>query len=166
MLLPIPLANLVLSLLSTQSPVDVAQRPHVRPSPKNALNFRLRHFHAATSSAHVYLADVPRNLSSASGFVSAALSIDTSPVRTARPSSPEKFTAARHVSKRGQTAMLDWEVDEVPGPAVTRRETLLLLAKMTSNTYFTPDHREWYNLTDTWNVVRHPHVHVLIYTLL
>jgi putative lipase involved disintegration of autophagic bodies len=58
------------------------------------------------------------------------------------------------MSKRGQSAMLDWEEDEVHGPDVTRRETLLLLAKMTSNTYFKPDTNGWYNLTDEWNVVR------------
>jgi len=58
------------------------------------------------------------------------------------------------MSKRGQSTMLDWEEDEVPGPDVTRRETLLLLAKMTSNTYFKPGTNGWYNLTDEWNVVR------------
>jgi len=60
------------------------------------------------------------------------------------------------MSKRGQSALLNWQEDEVPGPDVMRRETLLLLAKMTSNTYFEPHRREWYNLTDDWNVVRHP----------
>jgi len=59
------------------------------------------------------------------------------------------------MSQRGQSAILDWEEDEVTGPDVTRRETLLLLAKMTSNSYFVPGNREWYNLTDEWNVVRH-----------
>jgi putative lipase involved disintegration of autophagic bodies len=58
------------------------------------------------------------------------------------------------MSKRGQSALLDWQEDEVSGPDVTRRETLLLLAKMTSNTYFEPYKRGWYNLTDDWNVVR------------
>ena len=56
---------------------------------------------------------------------------------------------------RGQSALIDWQEDEVPGPDVTRRETLLLLAKMTSNTYFEPHTRGWYNLTDEWNVVRY-----------
>ena len=58
------------------------------------------------------------------------------------------------MSKRGQSALLDWQEDEVSGPDVTRRGTLLLLAKMTSNTYFEPHKRGWYNLTDEWNVVR------------
>jgi putative lipase involved disintegration of autophagic bodies len=122
------------------------------------LTFHLRHVHAATSSAHVYLSDVSHDLSSASGsdfgFLSAPLSISTSPVRTTRPSSPDEFTAARHMSMRGQSAMLGWEADEVAGPDVTRRETLLLLAKMTSNSYFAPGTNGWYNLTDEWDVVR------------
>ena len=155
MLLPIPLANLALSFLNKLFPTHVAQHPHIRPPPSNALNFHLRHFHVATSSAHVYLSDVPHDLSPASSLESAPLSIFTSPLRISRPSSHDHFQAARHVSKRGQSAMLDWQEDEVPGPDVTRRETLLLLAKMTSNTYFEHGSRGWYNLTDEWNVVRH-----------
>lgn len=155
MLLPVPFANLALSVLSRFFPQNVSQHPHVRPSPNDALNFHLRHFHAATSSAHVYLSDVPHELSTASGFSSTPLSIFASPIRTTRPSSLDAFTAARHMSERGQSAKLDWEEDEVPGPDVTRRETLLLLAKMTSNTYFKPGANGWYNLTDEWDVVCH-----------
>jgi lipase ATG15 len=154
MLLPIPLANLALSFLNTHFPQNASRHPHIGPPPNDVLNFHLRHFHAATSSAHVYLSDVPHDISSASSFLSAPLSIATSLMRTPRPSSLDEFTAARHMSKRGQSAMLGWEVDEVPGPDVTRRETLLLLAKMTSNTYFTPGTKGWYNLTDEWDVVR------------
>jgi lipase ATG15 len=101
---------------------------------------------------------VPHDLSSASSSefnsLSSPLSISTSPVRTTRPSSLDEFTAARHMSMRGQSAMLGWEADEVTGPDVTRRETLLLLAKMTSNSYFVPNANGWYNLTDEWGVVR------------
>ena len=154
MLLPIPFANLALSLLNRFFPQNVSQHPHVRP-PNDGLNFHLRHVHAATSSAHVYLSDVPHERSTASGFSSTPLSILTSPIRTTRPSSLDAFAAARHMSKRGQSAILDWEEDEVPGPDVTRRETLLLLAKMTSNTYFKPGTKGWYNLTEEWDVVRH-----------
>lgn len=60
------------------------------------------------------------------------------------------------MSKRGQSALFNWQEDEVSGPDVMRRENLLLLAKMTSNTYFEPHERGWYNLTDDWNMVRHP----------
>ena len=159
MLLPIPLANIALSFLSTLFPEHVDQHPHIRPgppSPNSVLNFHLRHFHVATSSAHVYFADAPHDLSRARGLASVPLSIATSPLRTTRPSSLHQFQAARHMSMRGQSALLDWQEDEVPGPDVMRRETLLLLAKMTSNTYFEPHNRGWYNLTDEWNVVRLP----------
>ncbi len=57
------------------------------------------------------------------------------------------------MSKLEQSAALNWQENEVSGPDVMRRETLLLLAKMTSNTYFEPHNRGWYNLTDEWNVV-------------
>ena len=60
------------------------------------------------------------------------------------------------MSMRGQSALLNWQEDEVFGPDVMRRETLLLLAKMTSNTYYEPYKRGWYNLTDDWDVVRQP----------
>jgi hypothetical protein len=159
MLLPIPLANLALSFLSSIFPEHVDQHPRVRPglpSPNNVLNFHLRHFHVATSSAHVYFADAPHDLSRSRSLASVPFSIVTSPLRTTRPSSLHRFQAARHMSKRGQSALLDWQEDEVSGPDVMRRETLLLLAKMTSNTYFQPYKRGWYNLTDDWNVVRHP----------
>jgi len=158
MLLPIPLANIALYFLNRLFPQDVSQHPHARPLLNDVLTFHLRHVHAATSSAHVYLSDVPHDLSSASGndfdFLSTPLSISTSPVRTTRPSSLDEFTAARHMSMRGQSATHGWEADEVTGPDVTRRETLLLLAKMTSNSYFTPGTNGWYNLTDEWDVVR------------
>src|SRR5712671_4655263 len=147
MLSPIHLTSLALFLFNSLFSADVSQHPHVRPRPEIALNFHLRHFHAETSSAQVYLANMPHDLPSATGFVHEPVSIITSPMRTTRPSSPEKFTASRHMSQRGQSAILDWEEDEVTGPDVTRRETLLLLAKMTSNSYFVPGNREWYNLT-------------------
>jgi len=54
---------------------------------------------------------------------------------------------------RGQSAALDWDEDEIPGPDVSKRETLLLLAKMTSNAYVEPNTDGWYNLTDGWGAV-------------
>ena len=103
-----------------------------QPSASSELNFHLRHFHVETSSAHAYLADAPHDRSQAKGLASVPLSIITSPVRTTRPTSLLDFQAARKVSQRGQSALLNWQEDEVSGPDVTRRETLLLLAKVTS----------------------------------
>ena len=159
MLLPTSLANLALSILSTLSPSEVSERhPYAKPPSNNALNFRLRHMHAATSSARVYFADLPPGgpgSASSSYLESLPVSIRTSRVRTARPPSFAAITRARHMSMRGQSAMLGWEAGEVIGPDVSRRETLLLLAKMTSNSYFTPGTNGWYDLTDDWDVVRH-----------
>jgi putative lipase involved disintegration of autophagic bodies len=77
-------------------------------------------------------------------------------VRTARPQSAAAFAKARALSTRGQSATLHWEEDEIPGPDVSKRETLLLLAKMTSNAYLEPNMDGWYNLTDEWDIVRRP----------
>jgi lipase ATG15 len=137
-----------------------------QPSASSELNFYLRHFHVETSSAHAYLADAPHDRSQAKGLASVPLSIITSPVRTTRPTSLLDFQAARKVSQRGQSALLNWQEDEVSGPDVTRRETLLLLAKVTSNTYYEPYKRGWYNLTDDWNVVRQSSFGVLCGRLL
>lgn len=159
MQLPTSLANLALSILSTFLPSEVSQHhPHARPPSNNALSFHLRHMHAATSSARIYFADVPPSgleaASSASDSTSPHLSIRTSRVRTARPPSFAEVTRARHMSMRGQSAAMDWEEEDVLGPDVTLRETLLLLAKMTSDSYFVPGSKGWYNLTEEWNVVR------------
>jgi lipase ATG15 len=44
----------------------------------------------------------------------------------------------------------DWEDVEVLGPDVTDRQTLITLAKMTSNAYVLPDSGEWWPL-EGWN---------------
>jgi hypothetical protein len=151
MVLVLPsLTNLILVLFSIFFPPDVSQRP--TSSLRNTLNFRLRRFHAVTPSAHVYFADVP--LHSPLHPDSQPLSIPIAPVRTAHPPSAAAFSEARALSMRGQSTTLDWEQDDIMGPDVSKRETLLLLAKMTSNAYVEPDTDWWYNLTDEWGIVR------------
>lgn len=148
MLLP-SLTNFILAFFSIFLPPEVFEPTFPL---RNTLNFRLRHFHAVTPSAHVYFADVPPHPSLYGD--SPPLSIPIAPVRTVRPSSDAAFAEARALSMRGQSATLDWEEDEIPGPDVSKRETLLLLAKMTSNAYIEPDTDGWYNLTDEWGIVR------------
>jgi hypothetical protein len=148
MLLP-SLTNFIFTFFNILPP-DVSQRS-IFPL-HNTLNFRLRHFHAVTPSAHVYFADLPQHSSLHAD--SRPLSIPIAPVLTARPPSAVAFAEARALSMRGQGTMLDWEEDQIPGPDVSKRETLLLLAKMTSNAYIEPDMDGWYNLTDEWGVVR------------
>jgi hypothetical protein len=147
MLLP-SLTNFILALFGIFLPSDVSQHPTFPP--RNT--FRLRHFHAVTPSAHVYFADIP--LYASLHADSQPFSIPIAPVRTARPPSAAAFAEARALSMRGQSATLDWDEDQIPGPDVSKRETLLLLAKMTSNAYVEPDTDGWYNLTDKWGVVR------------
>ena len=140
-------ANFILPLFNILFPPNVPQRPI-----SQALTFRLRHFHAVTPSAYVYFADAPP-LSTLNADTH-PLSISTAPVRTSRPISASAFSEARALSMRGQSMALDWEDHEIPGPDVSKRETLLLLAKMTSNAYVEPDTDAWYNLTDEWGIVR------------
>ena len=154
MVLP-SLTNFIFALYSIFFPPDVSHRP-ILPL-RNTLNFRLRHFHAVTPSAHVYFADVPLHSSLHPLHPDSQplpLSIPIAPVRTARPPSAEAFSEARALSRRGQSTTLNWEEDNIMGPDVSKRETLLLLAKMTSNAYIEPDTDGWYNLTDKWGIVR------------
>ncbi|EKM58524.1 uncharacterized protein PHACADRAFT_53577, partial [Phanerochaete carnosa HHB-10118-sp] len=46
----------------------------------------------------------------------------------------------------------DWDEDEIEGPDVESRKTLLNLAKMTNNAYLEPGEAEWYDLGGDWNV--------------
>lgn len=55
--------------------------------------------------------------------------------------------------KFGQSTILDWDEEEVMGPDVNSRETLLMLAKMTSNAYLQPDDKGWYPLGENWTTV-------------
>ena len=55
--------------------------------------------------------------------------------------------------KFGQSTPLDWNEEEIIGPDVESRETLLILAKMTSNAYLQPDDKGWYPLGENWTTV-------------
>ena len=127
-----------------------------------ALKFELRHLHAASSSsATVLFSDVSspellqtHALSDPSGSTKATYSVHTSSIKTHRPSSFASFSNARLRSLQfGENEWVDWEEDEILGPNVESRETLLELAKMTNNAYLEPDETGWYSLNGTWNVV-------------
>jgi len=126
-----------------------------------ALKFELRHLHAvSSSSATVLFSDVSspellrsHTLSDHSGSTKATYSIHTSSIKTHRPSSFASFSNARLRSLHfGKNEWVDWEEDEILGPNVESRETLLELAKMTNNAYLEPDETGWYSLNGTWNV--------------
>ncbi|KAG2017729.1 lipase [Coprinopsis cinerea AmutBmut pab1-1] len=92
--------------------------------------------------------------------------ISTKPVRRYRPSSFEAFSAAREsirlqsqsritglrsAENSGAVEPLNWEVEDVEGPDVEKRETLLLLAKMANDAYVDPKDPAWYPLDEGWN---------------
>ncbi|KAF8597775.1 alpha/beta-hydrolase [Ceratobasidium sp. AG-I] len=83
-------------------------------------------------------------------------------MRIHRPISQSTFQALRINSrkrKRDKSSFglldnweqsLGWEEHDVEGPATDKRETLLALAKMTSNAYFSKGSIGWYDLGTNW----------------
>ena len=158
-MLPTSLASLLVHLFISFFPGNHRLDNIVSP----ALKFELRHLHAvSSSSATVLFSDVSSpellqtyTLSDPSGSTKATYSIHTSSIKTHRPSSFASFSNARLRSLQfGGNEGVDWEEDEIIGPNVESRETLLELAKMTNNAYLEPDETGWYGLNGTWNVVR------------
>ena len=148
---------------------------------REPLKFELRHLHAVSEDARVVFHDVnrgdyrawaaqqrpsiqPQEDLSTSTSTSTPLSPDTSlyaiPTRqltTYRPPSFAGYDAARVRSARfGQNVKLNWEEEEIIGPDVEKRETLLLLAKMANDAYVEPNDPAWYELPGNWNIVRLP----------
>ncbi|TFY64357.1 hypothetical protein EVJ58_g2688 [Rhodofomes roseus] len=100
------------------------------------LSFQLRHYHANLEADP-----------------STDYSLRSRAVKTHRPVSLSALAEARTRSIRfAQSALLDWDEDEVLGPDVESRETLLELAKMTNNAYLEPGEAGWYELGGDWNV--------------
>ncbi|KAJ7257195.1 Alpha/Beta hydrolase protein [Mycena haematopus] len=118
--------------------------------PQNAtpalIRFQLRHEHAVANGSRSVFADVPAS------FLGDYYDIPTTHIDAPKPFSAAAFADARLFSMRhAQSPVLEWNRVQVAGPDVTKRETLLQLAKMTSNSYYgDPGHRSWYPL-DGWN---------------
>jgi putative lipase involved disintegration of autophagic bodies len=81
--------------------------------------------------------------------------IPTKYIETHKPASAAAYSDARLYSMRhAQSPVLAWNSVQVEGPDVSKREALLQLAKMTSNSYVGDrGHKSWYPL-DGWNSVR------------
>ena len=158
-MLPLSLTSFIFPLLTYFTPDAPArsQRPLFRPQPP-ALQFELRHQHAITPSAHVYFSDIPPLRASANGDGGSypqSYAVHTRPVVTHKPASAAAFARARTRSmQRAESEALWWDEDEVQGPDTEKRETLLMLAKMTSNAYIAPTDPGWYDLGGNWTVVR------------
>ncbi|KAG6810704.1 hypothetical protein H0H92_010667 [Tricholoma furcatifolium] len=132
--LPIALRTLIVSLLWPSEPI------------RQPLKFQLRHTHALTGDAQNIFADI------APSFTSEYYEIPTLSMITTRPESYDAFTHVRTRSMMEmQNVALGWKDEDVVGPDVTMRETLLQLAKMTYNSYITSDQSDWYALGPEWN---------------
>ena len=152
-MLPSTLTSLLVSLLGLTAPDKPVQTDSTQ------LQFELRHLHAVSRSARVIFSDVlPRAIvdSEANGGTERdhTYTIPTAILHTFRPPSFETFSQARiHSRNFGQSMSFPWDEDEVIGPDVEKRDTLLELAKMTNNAYVEPDDPAWYKLGEQWNVV-------------
>ncbi|KAG6861793.1 hypothetical protein C0995_012297 [Termitomyces sp. Mi166 len=133
--LPAALYSLIVSLLWSSE--NNTQKP---------LRFQLRHEHALTRDSRNVFTDIPPS------FVADTYDIPTTGIKSTRPDSFSAFVDARSRSMRlMQSVALQWKYEDVPGPDITKRETLLQLAKMTYNSYATPGHSDWYDLGSGWN---------------
>ncbi|GJE94583.1 alpha/beta hydrolase [Phanerochaete sordida] len=148
-MLPSSLLYILSSALSWLNP-DAWARAEANAE-QNELLFELRHVHAVSPDARVVWADVSR--ANALAGDSHGYSASTRIVKTTRPSSHDAFRRARALSRFSkQSAPLDWDEDEIEGPDVESRKTLLHLAKMTNNAYLEPGEAGWYDLGGDWNV--------------
>jgi hypothetical protein len=136
-LLPVAIQTLLTSILWTDT--NDATTP---------LRFQLRHEHAVSNASRVVFSDTVPSL------VPEVYGVNTRRVVSHRPSSMPAFSNARLRSLRhAQNDALLWKESDILGPNVKERETLLTLAKMTSNAYNQPADKAWYDLDSNWNSV-------------
>ncbi|KAG2131266.1 Alpha/Beta hydrolase protein [Suillus bovinus] len=124
--------------------LDFSQPPAVLPA-RTSLSFQLRHEHAITNDSRVVFSNV------APSFAADSYVTTTSNIQTHKPQSAKAFHSARLRSIRyDQSEQVLWDTTNVLGPNVEERETLLTLAKMTSNAYTSPTASDWYT-PNGWN---------------
>ena len=126
---------------------------HDRTPSLQVKGFTLRHEHATTNDSRIIFSDANSRqsaLSSTSGPSYHSLRYEDRVVY--QPKSFDAFNTAR---TSDLTEVDLWLESNIPAPRVDDRETLLTLAKMTSNAYFLPDEKGWYSLGSEWgNYVR------------
>ncbi|CAK5271096.1 unnamed protein product [Mycena citricolor] len=157
-LLPAALRLSVASLLwnngwETGTPHAGSSTPPAPP----ATRFQLRHEHAMFGAGRSVYSNIPppphsspSSLDSGTHSEGWEYAVPTTAIRTHRPRSPRAFAHARWSA--GQTPVSTWDlVEDLPAPDVSKRATLLALAKMTSNSYYgDAGHKLWYPL-EGWN---------------
>ena len=141
-MLPSVLVSLLAPLLAYWTP---------SPTPSNELTLELRHLHYVSSTGHVSFAS-PR---SADVRAAGLQSVNTRNVRVPKPSVETKNALGRGAREWSRLSGGGWEEDDVPGPDTSSRETLLTLAKMTSNAYYKNETDDgWWDLSGNWTSVR------------
>ncbi|KAJ7339303.1 Alpha/Beta hydrolase protein [Mycena albidolilacea] len=136
--LPTTLRLVLAAFLWTKDPHNATPAP---------IRFQLRHEHAVVANGSRSLfSDVPPS------FLGNHYEIPTKYIETHKPASAAAYSDARLYSMRhAQSPVLAWNSVQVEGPDVSKREALLQLAKMTSNSYVGDrGHKSWYPL-DGWN---------------
>lgn len=135
---------------------------------KSTQTFTLRHVHTThAESGHIRWADIP-HAESARSLSTPRHTLETKSMSVHRPVSQAAFHKLRANSRKrrrenpilGGLALaqdweqsLAWEEHDVDGPATDKRETLLVLAKMTNNAYFPTKQPGWYDLGRNWTSV-------------
>lgn len=138
--LPLTLRFLLGSLLWAQQPLHSANT-----GGSTKLRFQLRQVHGTTESSRVVFSDIPTS----QNLVGELYEVETRPLTAHKPASLDDFFASRFDKSR----LSPWDETDVEGPNVRDRETLLMLAKMTSNAYTQPGAKDWYDIGPDWNNV-------------
>ncbi|EIN09963.1 alpha/beta-hydrolase [Punctularia strigosozonata HHB-11173 SS5] len=116
-----------------------------QPGGRPSLRFGLRHEHAVSPSGHVSFSDISR---SPDLYALRAHSVKRQRLHYFNA---EQYLLARRSRLHVTSKDNPWEEDEIIGPDVESRETLLLLAKMTNNAYLNPGETGWYDLGEGWS---------------
>lgn len=147
--LPATLQGLIFSLLAAQS-----EPPNTSGSDSSSITFQLRHQHAVTNSSRIIFSDIKPSASFADGDET-VFSVISRNANVPRPESFSAFDSARKGRYRTDTTTttLGWKDWEIPTPDVTKRSTLLHLAKMAYNTYAADNTTasDWYAISDDWH---------------
>lgn len=116
------------------------------------LTFELRHVHGHVDD-RVFFANVPA-VAGATSTNASRYNVRARRVGTHRPPTLRALENARRRSiLHGESSLIPWEPNEVDGPDVESRETLLMLAKMTNNAYAETENADWYELGEEWSGV-------------
>jgi putative lipase involved disintegration of autophagic bodies len=141
--LPATLNSLISSLLWASSST-------LQDNTSPAITFQLRHRHAVTNTSRIIFSDVLPEFSSIGDEIT-QFSIKTRVNRIPRPESFTAFNEARRYPQRSLTPAFDWYDWDVASPDISKRTTLLQLAKMSYDAYAADNTTDWHDLSDSWN---------------